>query len=85
MLFPEVVMNLLPEVRDCVGYAHNHSPLIRSNRNSHFERLWRVSRQSDHTITEVLIKSGDSVKSRAITQEPMIAPSVAKPSAFRPV
>jgi len=26
MLPPEVVMNLLPEVRDCLGYYHNQSP-----------------------------------------------------------
>ena len=47
MLSPEVVMNLAPEVRDCPGYSHNHSPLITSNRNSHFEHLWHVSRQAD--------------------------------------
>ena len=35
-------MNLLPEVRDCIGYSHKHSRLIPSNRNSRFERLWRV-------------------------------------------
>jgi hypothetical protein len=56
MLSPEVVMNLLPEVLDCVGYSHNHSPLISSNRNSPFERLWRVSHQTDYTIRELLIK-----------------------------
>jgi hypothetical protein len=27
MLSSEVVMNLLPEIRDCVAYEHNHSPL----------------------------------------------------------
>jgi hypothetical protein len=27
MLSSEVVMNLLPEIRDCVGYKHGHSPL----------------------------------------------------------
>ena len=48
-------MNLLPEVLDCVGYSHNHSPLISSNRNSPFERLWRVSHQTDYTIRELLI------------------------------
>ena len=26
MLSPEVVMNLLAEVRDCLGYSHNRSP-----------------------------------------------------------
>ena len=56
MLSPEVVMNLLPEVRDCLGYSHNHSPLITSTGNSHFERLWCVSRQADYTVRELLIK-----------------------------
>ena len=49
-------MNLLPEVLDSVGYSHNHSSLIPSNRNSHFERLWRVSRQAEYTIRKLLIK-----------------------------
>jgi hypothetical protein len=31
MLSPEIVMNLLPKVRDCLGYFHNRSPLITSN------------------------------------------------------
>ena len=26
MLSSQVVMNLLPEIRDCLGYSHNHSP-----------------------------------------------------------
>jgi hypothetical protein len=56
MLSPEIVMNLLPEARNCLGYSHNHSPLITSNRNSHFQRLCRVTRQADYTIGELLIK-----------------------------
>ena len=28
VLNPEVVMNLLPEIRDCVGFEHNHSPFL---------------------------------------------------------
>jgi hypothetical protein len=28
MLHPQVAVNLLPEVRDCVGFSHNHSPLF---------------------------------------------------------
>ena len=55
MLSPEIV-NLMPEVRDCIGYSHNHFPLIPSNRNSHFERLWRVTHQADYIIRELLIK-----------------------------
>jgi hypothetical protein len=54
MLSPEVVMNLLPEVRDCIGYSHNHSPLILSNRSSRFEGLWRVTGQADCTIGQLL-------------------------------
>jgi len=38
MLSPEVVMNLSPEVRDCIGYSHDHCS---SNRSSRSERLWR--------------------------------------------
>jgi hypothetical protein len=56
MLSPEIVMNLLPEIRDCLGYSHNRSPLITSNRNSHFQRLCRVIRQADYTIRELLIE-----------------------------
>jgi hypothetical protein len=44
MLSPEVVMNLSPEVGDCIGYSRDHSSLIASNRSSRFERLWRVTR-----------------------------------------
>ena len=50
-------MNLLPEVSKCVGSSHNQSLLIPSNRNSHFERLWRVIRQIDYTISELLIEN----------------------------
>ena len=45
-----------PEVRDCLGYSHTHSPFFTSNRNSHFQRLCCVSRQADYTIRELLIK-----------------------------
>jgi hypothetical protein len=31
--------------------------LIPFNRNSHFERLWRVTRQAEYTIRELLIKA----------------------------
>jgi len=41
-------MNLLPEVRDCLGCSHN------SNRNSHFDSLWRVIGQADYAIREFL-------------------------------
>jgi hypothetical protein len=34
---------------------------------------------------KAISKKGDSEKNRAVTQKPVIAPSVAKPSAFRPV
>jgi hypothetical protein len=44
MLSPEVVMNLSPEVRDFIGYSHDHCSLIPSNRSSRSERLWRVTR-----------------------------------------
>ena len=50
-------MNLLPEIRDCLGHFHNHSPLIASKRNSLFERLWHVIGQADRTIRESLIKT----------------------------
>jgi hypothetical protein len=54
MLPPKVVMNLFPEIRDCLGHFHNHSP---SKRNSPFERLWHVIGQADYTIRKLLIKS----------------------------
>jgi len=49
-------MNLLPEIRDCLGHFHNRSPFITSKRNSLFERLRHVSGQADYTIRELLIK-----------------------------
>ena len=49
-------MNLLPEIRDCLGYSHNHSLLITSNKNSHSQRLCGVSHQADYTIRELPIK-----------------------------
>jgi len=39
--------------------------LIPSNRNSYFDRLWRVTRQTEYTIRKLLIKArilGDGVK-----------------------
>jgi hypothetical protein len=56
MLSSEIVMNLLPKIRDCLGYSHNNSFLISSNRSSLFQSLCRVIRQPDYTIRELLTK-----------------------------
>ena len=56
MLSSEIVMNLLPKIRDCFGYSHNNSFLISSNRSSLFQSLCRVIRQPDYTIRELLTK-----------------------------
>jgi len=34
---------LSPDVRDCIGYSHDHCSFIPSNRSSRSERLWRVT------------------------------------------
>jgi hypothetical protein len=67
MLSPDVIMNLLPKVRDFLGYSHNRSFVDYLNRNSDFDGLWHATRQPDHSIRQCRMTAG-SEKSRAITK-----------------
>src|SRR5262245_21509983 len=60
MLFPEVVMNLLPEGRDCVDGFHNHS-MRKSWVRGYAKRCGNAQKgiESKRTSTRAISKSGE--------------------------